>query len=335
MKIPRHFIFPVWSLLWVGVTFVACASSSVQPFIFSTTHQVGDTFMGIRLHGTLELPSIEVNGVKLTELSGLAWDADEKILYAVSDQGYLFHLRPVITDHTLIDVVFLAAFPLTNNKGKRLWNKDAEGLTLLKSNNGKLGDSQLLISFERQPTIARVTPQGKLMKRYTLPKLLQDIHHYASSNEALEAVTIHPQFDILTAPEKPLKGNEGQIVIYSLTGKQWHFPVHSAPNSAVVAIEALADGSVWVLERAFVSVFQPFFISLRRVWLSSCETCPNDSQPVTKFKQVVFWDNSKGWNLDNFEGLTHHQGAYFFMVSDDNDNSLQRTLLSYFELLEN
>jgi hypothetical protein len=36
--------------------------------------------------------------------------------------------------------------------------------------------------------------------------------------------------------------------------------------------------------------------------------------------------------VDNFEGLSRHQGAKFFMVSDDNFNALQKTLLVYFEL---
>jgi hypothetical protein len=36
--------------------------------------------------------------------------------------------------------------------------------------------------------------------------------------------------------------------------------------------------------------------------------------------------------VDNFEGLSHHQGLKFFMVSDDNFKALQKTLLVYFEL---
>lgn len=328
-------ILPLSLLLWLGTMTLACTSASIQSVIFSTAYQVGDTFMGIRLHGTIELPNVEVNGIKLTELSGLAWDADEKLLYAVSDQGYLFHLRPVITDHTLTSAVLLSAFPLTNNQGKRLGNKDAEGLAIQNGDNGKPGDSKLIISFERSPTIARCTPQGKLIKRYRLPEPLRNRQNYSDSNQALEAVTRHPQFDILTTPERPLKKHSGEVIIYSLTGQQWHIPQPSAPNSAVVAMETLTDGSILILERAFVSIFRPFTISLRRIWLSACPTCPAASQPVLDVQPVVNWNNGEGWNLDNFEGLTHHQGAYFFIVSDDNDNFLQRTLLSYFELVEN
>jgi hypothetical protein len=315
----------------------ACASSSVQPVIFSSQYQVGDTFMEIRLHGTIELPPIKVNGIKLAELSGLSWDEDDGILYAVSDQGNLFHLQAVITNHTLTSAVLLAAYPLRDETGKQLRPRyrDAEGLAIIHGNNGIKGDSQLLISFEGIPSIALFTPTGKLLKRYTLPKPLQNVKNYVNSNKALESVTIHPQFGILTAPEWPLKENKGKIVIYSLAGPQWSFPPQPAPNSAVVALEALDDGSVLVLERAWVSIWQPLIISLRRVWLSPCEKCAGHINTNVKVKQVVEFDSSQGWNLDNFEGLTRHQGSYFFMVSDDNESSWQRTLLSYFEIIDN
>jgi len=45
-------------------------------------------------------------------------------------------------------------------------------------------------------------------------------------------------------------------------------------------------------------------------------------------------DSYQGLHLDNFEGLTRHHGNRFFMVSDDNDVFVQRTLLVYFELLD-
>lgn len=324
------------SLLLLGMM-TACASSSVRPVPFSSQYAEGDTFMGIRLHGTIELPAIKVNGIKLAELSGLAWDEDEGILYAVSDQGNLFHLQPVITHHTLTSAVLLSAYPLSDETGKRLRPRyrDAEGLAIIHGNNSIKGDSQLLISFEGIPSIARFTPTGKLLERYTLPKPLQNVKNYVNSNKALESVTIHPQFGILTAPELPLKGNEGKIVIYSLAGLQWSFPPHPAPNSAVVALEALDDGSVLVLERAWVSIWRPLIISLQRIWLSPCNQCAGHVNTDVKVKTVVEFDSSKGWYLDNFEGLTRHQGSYFFMVSDDNESSWQRTLLSYFEIIDN
>jgi len=315
---------------------VACNSSPLShPVRFSDQYQEGDTYMKIRLWGTIALANHQINGLKLTELSGLAWDEDEKLLYVLSDKGYVFHLRPFISNHTLTHIQPIAAYLLRNQKNRRLKSRDSEGLILLKGNNGVRHDSELLISFEKQPRIARFTPQGKWLGNYHLPKHLQQVENYYSGNKALEAVTVHPRFSIITAPEWPLK-NENTV--YSLQGQhkhtlyaldrnqQWTFPAYPAPKSAIVALETLDDGSILVLERAFTSVKQPLIISIRRLWLG--ENGKIESMLIVK------WDNSQGWFIDNFEGLTHHRAAYFFMVSDDNDSDSQRTLLSYWELLE-
>jgi hypothetical protein len=305
-----------YTLFILSLITTACATS--RPVILSEPHQLG---MEIRLRGTLELANNKINGLKLTELSGLAWDEDEGLLYAVSDRGYLFHLRPSITQNTLTSVIPLSAYRLQTKQ-----SKDSEGLAILNGNNGVAGDSELVISFEGKPLIARFTPKGKLLGDYTLPTVLQNIKNYYEPNKALEAVTVHPRFGIITAPEWPLKRKntvDGQHkhTLYTLDNKQWTFPAYPAPNSAVVALEALEDGSVLVLERAFSSIFQPMIISLQRLWLSGNQR---------EFSQLAVFDR---WKIDNFEGLTHHRGGYFFMVSDDNDSSLQRTLLSYWELL--
>lgn len=308
----------------------ACAASSVQPFHLSFIHRTGDKFMGIHLRGTVKLPSEKVNDFNLAELSGLAWDDDENVLYAISDTGYLFHLQPIFVKKTLTTVHYRVAYLLKDKNGEKLPSKDSEGLTLLNGQNSIQGDSELVISFERIPRIARFTSTGEWLEDYTLPKPLQQIKNYTYSNAALEAVTIHPKFGVLTAPERPFLGNEGKIVIYALDGRQWTFPQHEAPKSAVVALEALADGSILVLERAYVSKFHPLIISLRRVTLDNCQ---QPTQKACKTEQIAVFNNSQGWRIDNFEGLTRHQAHFFFIISDNNnDNYLQRTLLSYFEI---
>ena len=55
----------------------------------------------LRALGMLELPDITVDGLRFSQLSGLAWDDDDGILYANSDKGALFHLRPVLRDGKL------------------------------------------------------------------------------------------------------------------------------------------------------------------------------------------------------------------------------------------
>jgi hypothetical protein len=68
---------------------------------------------------------------------------------------------------------------------------------------------------------------------------------------------------------------------------------------------------------------------LRRVQLTPDST----TQPL-KPETVVTLDSNKGFQIDNFEGLARHRGNRFFMVSDNNDLFVQRTLLMYFELVD-
>jgi hypothetical protein len=322
--------------LLMGIVFISLRSAN-YPFQLSENYQTGEIYMGIRLRGTVELPPNEINGLKMGQLSGLAWDEDEKRLYALSDRGIIFHLHPIIKNHTLINVRVLSAYLLKNTQGKTLRKRDAEGLMILSGRNGIKGDSQLLIMLEIGPRLALFTPYGKLLDNYTLPKTLQILKNYAGSNKILESVTVHPTFGIITAPEWPLKKwnkpyslkGEHKITLYTLNERQWILPAFPAKNSGVVALETLEDGSILILERAFYSIYNPLIISLRRVWLSSCQS---NTGLHSESEQIVVFDNTQGWHIDNFEGLTHHQAGYFFMVSDNNHSRWQRTLLSYFEI---
>ncbi|MDM8569645.1 esterase-like activity of phytase family protein [Thiotrichales bacterium HSG1] len=305
----------------------SCFTELSHQVSLSNEYQAGDTYMQIRLRGTVRLVNKKINHLRLSELSGLAWSEDDKILYAISDDGNLFHLRPQIVDNTLVGVNFITAFTLSNKKGKKLKYRDSEGLSILNGANGIIGDSELIISFERKPRIARFNPKGKLLVNYTLPPVLKKKKFFYNNNKIFEAVTVHPKLGVITAPELPMRKNKirpslknHKHTIYALDGKSWSFPAFPVKNSSIVAMEYLQDGSLLILERAYVSIYKPLIITLRQLWLETMET-----------KQVAVFNNHLGWQIDNFEGLTHHQGNYFFMVSDNNDISLQRTLLTYFE----
>ena len=58
-------------------------------------------------------------------------------------------------------------------------------------------------------------------------------------------------------------------------------------------------------------------------------------ESVATVETVALLDTAQGYQIDNFEGLTRHKGNRFFMVSDNNDLFVQRTLLLYFEIVEN
>src|SRR5687767_3851331 len=69
----------------------------------------GATLDRIRLRGMLALPTVSMGGLRMSQLSALAWDDDEQLLYALSDKGYLFHLKPEFRDDRLVNVTLQAA----------------------------------------------------------------------------------------------------------------------------------------------------------------------------------------------------------------------------------
>ena len=63
--------------------------------------KLGDRTGHIRFLGMLQLPNPTLDGMRFSQLSGLAWDDDDGILYAISDRGFLFHLQPVFENGVL------------------------------------------------------------------------------------------------------------------------------------------------------------------------------------------------------------------------------------------
>lgn len=303
-----------------------------RPYRLSPHVAPGGSYMGIRLLGSVALARTAIDGHTLGGLSGLAWDEDESRLYALSDHGVVFHLRPRFEAGHLAGVDALAAFALRDRAGRALAGRDAdaEGLVAQGSDNGRPGDSVLTASFERVPRILRFTPEGRFLASLPLPAELRDPDRYADPNKALETLTWLAEPGFLTAPERPLSGDEpGAVAVFALDGRRWRYPLTATPNASLVDMEPLADGSLLALERGHGLMFLPMVISLRHTRIDA--SAPGAPMPVTT---LAVLDSSRGWSVDNFEGLARHRGRSFFMVSDDNFNDLQMTLLVYFSLAD-
>ena len=311
---------------------MATAADSV-PVELHESHHAGSTFMGIRLLGTVVLKQDRVDGVPIGDLSALAWDEDRGLLYAASNHGYLYHLKPGFQDSHLVSLRAIAGYPLRDAKGRPLKEKfaDAEGMLLRKGRDGQPGTGELVISFERRPRILRYSTTGQYRGQWKIAEKWQNRRTYRSENKAIEAIALHPRWGLLAAPEWPLRGARNSRhypIIRLANNRRWLYPRFPAPKSGLVAMEVLEDGGLLTLERAYVSMWQPMYIVLRR-----SEPLPKPRNKPLKTDIVAEFNSAKGWVLDNFEGLTRHRGQRFFMVSDDNSRALQRTLLVYFELL--
>ncbi len=280
-------------------------------------------FEGITLLDQKILLFKEIEGLKFSEISDLAYDLKEKKLYLVSDEGKLFVFDASFANkiETLRPV---SSVKLVKNNGEKFkkWRKDSEGLAL--DNKG-----HLYVSFEGRAKIGRFDQKGRMVKQYTLPKKLRNPKNYRSRNKSLEALTWHPKYGLLTATEWPLKeAHKKDQTVYALNGKKWYFKAEAEQGSAVVAMEVMDDGNLLVMERSYSGLFNPFVVTLKKVYLNECR----NKKQVCKSELLVKMNSHKGWAIDNFEGLAKVGEHRYVMVSDDNDNFFQKTLLIYFEV---
>lgn len=301
------------------------ATLATRPVLPGVLPRASERAPRLRPLGMLELPDARVNGLRLSQLSGLAWDEDDGILYAISDKGALFHLRPLLRDDRLAGVDVLKAVPLKEVDGKRLKGKraDSEGLDILHGRNGRQGDAELVVSFERLPRIVRYRPDGTVIGEYPLPAPLNDPRRYRSNNKMLESVCVDEKLGALTMPEEPLADEPaGFNRLFRAAGGSWSVPL--AGKFRPSAIECLGNGQVLILERDF-GTFAGRAAALRLAAL-------RESGAAAIVETVALLDAADGWQIDNFEGLARQRDNRFFMVSDNNDLFVQRTLLLYFEI---
>jgi len=283
-------------------------------------------FMHIKILDQKVLSFEKLQNIKFSELSDVTYHKQKEMLYLLSDEGCLFSFNTHFSDK-IERLVPLRATKLKNKEGKRLrkWKRDSEGLTL----DGK---GRLLISFEGQAKIAwfhkNSASYGNIIRKYPLPKNLKNTKNYRSKNKSLESLAWHPIYGILTATEWPLKKyHKKQQTIYALSGKQWHFKAEPEGRSGVVAMEVMDDGNVLVMERSYTGMLNPLVITLKKVYINTCK------KKMCQTKVLAKMNTHEGWNVDNFEGLAKVGKNRYVMVSDNGDNFFQKTLLVYFEVM--
>ena len=311
----------------------ACASASEYtdgqyPALGRQLMEKPVTVDGIRVLSVVKLGRLRFNDIEMVELSALAWSEDEQLLYAVSDHGAVFHLAPVFSSGRLQSVRVIHAYLLRDKDGKVLgwpW-RDSEGLVVLNANNGRRGDDELVISYELRPRIMRHSVQGKWLADIELPVPLRDRSRYQSWNKALEAVAVHPEFGVLSAPERPLSdAPKGSTMLYSDQGIQWAIP-QQEDGLSVVAMEVMPAGDILLLQRRHRMIGEVWKVVLQRLGLKKSGRL--DSRVLATLSS-----NGEQIPVDNYEGLARHEGNRYFMVSDDNESLLQDMLLMYFEVL--
>ena len=283
---------------------------------------------GFDIHGLFEFIDSGNKNDWLHEFSGLGWDYDEQILYAVTDGAYLLALQVVFSNNKLTTINILSHHKLLDQQGNALTgkNSDSEGLALLNHNNKIVGDTELLVSFERHPRIVRYSTTGKLIGQVKIPLLMTKAASYQGNNKQIEAITEHSQYQFIFGSERPLLSDKpGKIRLFSKQKQIAELMLDNPENGSLVGLTTLPNGNLLALERVFINIFSGLRFKLHYL-----------QKTGNTFSQKILTSINPGDGLlnDNMEGITHHKENYFFMVTDDNESAIQRNLLIYFRLPE-
>jgi hypothetical protein len=282
----------------------------------------------------------KIDGEKFFGISALVYDPDTKILYMLSDRSRLFAFSLQVKNNKITLLKPLWGKRLRDKYGHKFFVKssDSEGMTLVKQGNRKF----LLISFEQNPRVMAFDLKGRElakpvqksvrdlqyeMKLTHLPPILRKNFAYRKRNKMLESVTYTPKQGMITTPEYPLrKTKSGLHGIYNQKGRLCYIHMHGK-DLAITELETLADGNLLALQRGF-SLGKDIHITLQllKIYLDDID------QGICKTDLLFHASTDEGWALDNFEGLTVVGKNLYLMVSDDNDNFFQKSMLVLFSI---
>ena len=286
-------------------------------------------FGELEFRGGLELASTTR---ELGSLSGLAFTADGQTLYSVADTGYWFRAKVVEENRRLTGIADpeLGRMLLDNGKPpERKSDADAEGLRIVERD----GKPVALVSFEQKPTVREYAGPdfaSSTPTRWTLPKFVTGVRR----NQGLEAIAVAPAGTALDGAtlviaERSLdtSGNHRGFI---LTGPSAGvFSIKRTGEFDISDAAFLPGGDLLILERSF-GFSSGFAVRIRRIDGTSIK-------PGVTLDGPTLLEADGRYQIDNLEGLAVRTTAagetILTLVSDDNSNLFQRTILLEFALL--
>lgn len=323
----RTVLFAV-STLFTAIATGAPTPASAQDDIFVITHPVdlntdepdGQRIGELIYRGGLV---IEPGEEDIGGISGIEWHKDR--LYAVSDDGQWMTIEPDEIDGRLIDVLSVFRGELRDDRGNRLRGKgeaDAEAIT-------RNPDGGWLVAFERDHRIwhyEALEDGDALEASGSGPIAAMQMTASAQPNGGLEAVATGTGVFLACGewfePERAncIRMNDKGVEQFTLSPPPALIEHGGAPTDAA----CLDDGRCFVLLRSY----RPGQGNRAAIVQHIADT--GESETLAVLLPPL--------TLDNFEGLAVRQQygrTFFYLVSDNNFSSDQRTLLLKFELKTN
>ncbi|NWG47199.1 MAG: PepSY domain-containing protein [Alphaproteobacteria bacterium] len=262
-------------------------------------------------------------------ISGLRLSANGEEALAVSDRGnwLRFRLRHDAAG-TLVGADRLAIAPLLDGAGRPLLEEeaDAEGLE-------RLPGGDLLVAFERQHRLSLYPPPGAGEAVPVRQIALLSLTRALGNNSGVEAIAALDAGRLIAIPET-LVDAQGRHTAYLIelagagetSADARKISLDAAAGHVVSDATALPDGSVLLLERRTAAVAGPA-ARIVRVRPSSSDPSVWTSQSLAEFGATQA--------IDYMEAIAARQDGpdlRIWIMSDDNFNPLQRTLLLSFVL---
>ena len=259
-------------------------------------------------------------------LSDFLLSPDGRSLTAISDEGHWLSAR-IMLDGTgvLTGLAEVRMGALLDPEGRPLVGKetgDAESMV-------RLPDGSILVGFERRHRIWRYPSQAEpltgLPEVFPPPPRLERL----SENSGLEALAILPTGRLVALTEDG--GSSPEMLGFLRQNETWHEIVLARvgpfrPTGATT----LPGGDLLVLERRF-SILGGLGIRIRRI--DQAKVQPDallEGEAVAEFRPPFIYDN--------MEGIGVHSEAdgriRLYLLSDDNKNPAQRTILKSFLLMD-
>lgn len=278
--------------------------------------QAAQSSFQVEVLDTLNLGEPRVDGLKVSELSGLAYDHSNNRLYAVSDKGRLFSFALDVTGNKIAKLELVSGRNLVDAEGAlmRAHGFNAEDITLAK-------DGTFAIVSESGPRISRFDDCGTWLEDLTVPAALRDPAAQRSEKDGLESLALHPKLGLLTAPEEPLAGQTRTThTLYAADGKTLAYDTTAIGTTSIKAMAVLPDGRLMLLERDRAPD-RSLITWLRTLDPTDCtadELCPTQVAKV----------EVPGINDADFEGIADLSNGLFMIVSDDKIDKERRSIFA-------
>ncbi len=255
-------------------------------------------------------------------LSALVVSIDRGHMLALSDRGFRFSARLVYDERGDLAGVRGAELGAMSGLDGRalsgLVEADAESLA-----PGAAGE--IIVAFERRHRLWRYFPGAAVPEPLPPPIELEK----APVNGGIEALTMLDDGRLLALTEK-YGAADGTVGWISVEGG-WSVLTYATRDGFwPTGAATLPGGDVVVVERRFTLRGG---VAARLARIDSAAV-----RPGARLEGRVLAELRPPLTVDNFEGVDARRGAggetLIYIVSDDNHNPLQQTLLMMFELME-